>query len=96
MNLTINQKNEEPLLSRTKVEATITFEKATPSYTEITGSLASQLKTDEKHIVIRHVYTSFGNKQAKVHAYAYEDETKKQFAEPKVKVKKGKKGAAPK
>ena len=94
MNLTINNKHEEPLLSRTKVEATIVFENATPSYKELTTSLASHLKSDEKLIAIRHVYTSFGNKQAKVHAYVYADEAKRQFVEPKLKEKKAAPGAA--
>ena len=93
MNLTINNKHEEPLLSRTKVEATIVFEKATPSYKELTTSLASHLKSDEKLIAIRHVYTSFGNKQARVQAYVYADEEKRKFVEPKVKEKKAAPGA---
>ena len=91
MQINITTKKEEPLLSRTMVKATLDFEKATPSYPEVTSSLAVHLKADEKLIVIRHIYNSFGNKKAEVIAYVYSDETKKQFIEPKIKEKKEKK-----
>ena len=91
MELNITQKKQEPLLSRTMVQASVEFEKCTPSYPEITTSIASNLKTDEKLVVVRHVYTSFGKKTAQVTAYVYADEGKKQFIEPKAKEKKDKK-----
>ncbi len=89
--INITGKKEEPLLSRTKVTATVEFEKATPSYPEVITSLANSLKTDSKLIAIRHVYNSFGAKKAEVIAYVYSDENKKQFIEPKIKEKKEKK-----
>ena len=73
------------------VTANLEFEKATPPYTEVAASLATHLKTDEKLIAIRHIYNSFGAKKAEVTAYVYADENKKQFIEPKIKVKKDKK-----
>lgn len=73
------------------VKATLEFEKSTPSYTEVTSLLASDLKTDEKLIAIRHIYTLFGAKKAEVIAYVYSDEAKKQLVEPKIKEKKEKK-----
>ena len=88
----ITEKKDEPLLSRTMVTADLEFEKATPNHAEVTSMLASQLMADEKLIVVRHVYTEFGNRKAQVTAYVYHDEAKKQFFEPKVKVKKGAKG----
>ena len=91
LQITVTNKNEEPLLARTMVKATIEFEKATPSYLEVTSLLASNLKTDEKLIAIRHIYNSFGDKKAEVIAYVYSDEAKKQLIEPKVKEKKEKK-----
>lgn len=91
MQMNIVEKKSEPLLSREMLKASIDFDKATPSYQEITSFIASNLKTDEKLIAIRHVYTAFGNRKADVIAYVYSDENKKQFIEPKVKEKKGKK-----
>ena len=96
MQLNVTGKKEEPLLSRTMVKATLDFEKATPSYNEVTSLLATQLKTDEKLIAIRHVYNSFGARKAGVTAYIYNDEAKKQLIEPKLKEKKDKKAKAAK
>lgn len=84
------------MLARTMVKATLEFEQATPSYAEVTASLASSLKSDEKLIAIRHIYNSFGAKKAEVIAYVYNDEAKKQLIEPKLKVKKEKKSKAAK
>ena len=86
--MNITNKKEEPLLSRTMIKATLEFEKATPSYPEVTSLLASQLKIDDKLVAIRHIYNLFGAKKAEVTAYAYADESKKQFIEPKAKEKK--------
>ena len=84
---------DEPLLSRKLVMASVEFEKSTPSYAEVTSSLSSNLKTDEKLVVIRHIYNSFGARKADVIAYVYEDEAKKQLIEPKKKEKKEAKAA---
>jgi len=94
--LSIVNKKEEPLLSRTWLKAVLEFEKATPSYTEAASLIAQQLKADEKLIAIRHIHTHFGDKKADVMAYAYTDESKKQFIEPKAKEKKEKKTKEPK
>ena len=91
MQLNVTSKKEEPLLSRTEVKGTIEYEKATPSYAEVTQLIAAQLKSDEKLVAIRHVYTFFGSKKADVIAYVYSDESKKQFVEPKLKEKNDKK-----
>ena len=80
-----------PLLSRKLIKASVEFEKSTPSYAEVTSSLSSNLKTDEKLVAIRHIYNSFGDKKAEVTAYVYADESKKQLIEPKIKEKKEKK-----
>ena len=93
LQIEIAEKKEEPLLSRTMVKANLEFDKSTPSYAETTSLLASSLKTDEKLIAIRHIYTSFGDKKAQIIAYLYADESKKQMIEPKLKEKKDKKAA---
>ena len=84
-------KKEEPLLSRTLVKTIINFEKTTPPYPEVTELLATHLKIDQKLIAIRHIYNMFGSRKARVIAYIYNDESKKQFIEPKTKEKKDKK-----
>lgn len=78
------------------IRANLDFENVTPSYPEVTSLIAAHLKTDEKLIAIRHIYSSFGTRKAEVTAYIYSDENKKQFIEPKVKEKKEKKVKEPK
>ena len=90
MQLKILNEKKEPLLSRTMLTASLEYEKATPSYQEVTSLIASQLKTEEKLIAIRHVYNSFGHKKAELIAYIYTDENKKQLIETKIKEKKDK------
>ena len=89
--LNVISKKDEPLLSRTMVKANLEFDKSTPSYPEVMTLLATNLKTDEKLIAIRHIYNSFGGKNAEVTAYVYSDEAKKHSIEPKIKEKKEKK-----
>lgn len=91
MNLSVTNKKEETLLSRTMITATLDFEKATPSYAEVAALLAANLKSDEKLIALKHIYNLFGAKKAEVIAYVYADENKKNFIEPKIKEKKEKK-----
>ena len=88
MDVHVVDKKEEKMLSRMQVTADMNFENATPNYAEVTKALASKIKADEKLIAIRHVYTNFGAKSAKIVAYLYDDEAKKAFFEPKVKEKK--------
>ncbi len=92
MELKIINKKEDPLLSRTKVEAEIVFEKATPSREEIKGKLAKNLGKDEKLIVVKGIYTLYGLKKAKNIAYIYENEEFLKRIEVETK-KKGKKKA---
>ena len=74
MELKIINKNEEPLLARTKVEADVIFEKATPSREEIKNKLATDLGKDKKLIVVKAIYTIRGLKKATNLSYVYENE----------------------
>lgn len=74
MELKIINKKEDPLLSRIIVESEITFESATPSRAEIKTKLAKDLGKDEKLVVIKGIYNSYGLKKAKNIAYVYENE----------------------
>ena len=91
MNFSIIEKKEEPLFFRIKLIANIEFEGATPSYPQLRSLISTHTKTEENLVVIRHIYTSFGRKNATVTAYVYADESKKQLIEPKLKEKKEKK-----
>lgn len=95
MELKIIDKKEEPLLSRTRVEVEITFEKATPSKEEIKSRLVKDLGKDEKLIVVKGIYTYLGSKKAKNLSYVYENEESLKSIEPRVKNKAGKKKEEP-
>ena len=94
MDLKILSKKEEPLLSRTIVEAEVSFDKATPSESEIRSALAKSLGRDEKLIVVKGLYAGFGIRKAKNVSYAYENEEVMKSIEPKPKEPKGSKGEA--
>lgn len=96
MELKIIDKKEEPLLSRTRVEAEITFEKTTPSKEEVKSRLVKDLGKDEKLIVVKGIHTYLGSKKAKNLSYVYENEESLKSIEPRVKKKTGKKKEEPK
>ena len=74
MELKIINKKEYPLLSRTRVESEIAFEKSTPSKDEIKSKLGKDLGKDEKLIVVKGIYTEYGLKKCKNLSYVYENE----------------------
>lgn len=73
MELKILQKKEEPLLSRTRLEGEVLFDKATPSTKEIKSSFAKSLGKDESLVDIEGIYGQYGQKKAKVVCYTYEN-----------------------
>ena len=85
MDLKILSKKEEPLLSRTIVEIEVSFDKSTPSKSEIKNALAKSLGRDEKLIVVKGIYSGYGVRKAKNVSYAYENEEIMKSIEPKPK-----------
>lgn len=83
----IAQKTKEPLLSRMSVRGSITFESTTPSNEEVRKAIASQVKSEEKLIVVRRIGTSFGRKHATFDACVYDDEKSLSSIEPSKKKK---------
>ena len=98
MDIKITEKKEEPLLSRTALKLNVSFKGATPSNQELKKAIASSLKSDEKLIAIRHIYTSFGIESADVIAYQYSNEKSMKLLEKekKPKAKPGEEKAAEK
>ena len=72
MKLEIKEKREAPLLSRTRVQASAVFDKETPSREAIRKEISKILKVGEDLVIIKHVYTKFGKKEAKIIAHIYE------------------------
>ncbi len=73
MELTIQTKTEEPLLSRMKVHAEVTFEKETPSMKQVQAGLAKSLGKEAAVIAVDRIDTAYGLHKASVIAYAYKD-----------------------
>ena len=75
-----------------KVQLLTLFEgKATPSNDEIRKAIASELKSDESLVVVKHIYTSFGSPEAVIEAYVYTTKEDMERIEPKTKKDKEKK-----
>lgn len=87
MELNISQKHKEPLLSRTKVSGDMTFESTTPKNDDVQKSIASSTKSEEKLVIVRGIYNTFGAKKASFSAYVYDDEAAMIAIEPKPKKK---------
>lgn len=88
----ILEKQEAPLLNR--IEVIAEFEhigKSTPSKDSIKKEIASDLKTKEELIVVKHAFTKYGYGITKVFANVYKNE--KDLRDIEIVKKKGKKGA---
>jgi len=95
MELKIINKKEDPLLSRTKIESEIIFDKGTVSREEIKSKLGKDLGKDEKLIVVKGIYTEYGLKKATNLSYIYENEEALKRIEIEKKGKTGKKEDKP-
>jgi ribosomal protein S24E len=92
MALKIEKTDEKPLLARKEVSGSMTFEgKTTPSNADTAKQIASELKTDEKLVVVKGIYTGFGTNQAKFNAYVYNSAEDLKKIEPKNKKEEAKK-----
>ena len=71
MDITIQEKTENPLLKRWEVRGTVKFEGATPSNVNLVQEIGKQLHSDLALVVVKHVYTKFSSQEAVFHALAY-------------------------
>jgi len=72
MNLKITKTEEKPLLARKEIGGIVIFASAkTPSNDEMKKAIASELKVDEKTVLVKHIYTGFGTNEAEFEAYVY-------------------------
>jgi len=95
MSIKIIEKKENPLLSRIKVLAEITFQKATPSNDSVKKQIASEVKADENLVVVKNIYTQYGSTSAKVTALVYNSKEDLEKIEPKSKKEEKKPGEQP-
>ncbi len=71
MNITINNKHDNPLLNRVEVEGVVAFDGATPTNVQVVEALAHQLKADPSTIVLRHIYNKYSKHEAKFEGVVY-------------------------
>jgi len=78
MEITIKEKETKPLLGREEIKA-ITKEK-TPKKEEAKDAIASQLNKSKELIVVKNIYSKFGEQEKEIIAYIYDDiKTLKKF-----------------
>ena len=73
MEIIVTKKNENKLLNRTEIDGQISYDGATPSNAAITKALSDHFKIAENLVVVKHVYTIFGQTKAEIQAYLYKD-----------------------
>ena len=77
MQLTIKNKNKNLLLERTEVDGSVSFTGKTPSNLDLAEVLAKELKKDSSLIIIKNIYTEFGQQNAQFKAVAYDNKEAK-------------------
>lgn len=73
MKLEVIKERETPLLSRTRVTLGLEYEGATPSRLQLRKEVAAKLKSDENLVILKHIYTRFGQHRAKIIAHIYKN-----------------------
>ena len=99
MQLTIQEKVENVLLDRTRVCGQVSFEQATPSNNEIATAISKQMGADATHVVVKHIYSQFGHRQASFEAVIYKTadaraKTESMTGHLRKKIEESKKGGA--
>ena len=84
MEIQITKQEQQPLFHTTKVEASITFQGATPTRKAVVAAVAKAMKAKQELIIVKKVATSYGNQEAKVTAYVYDDRKALEALERKV------------
>lgn len=73
MEISVQEKKENPLLKRTEVEFSVAFDGATPSRTEVKARLCAILKANPDFTVIGEIGQGFGAKVVTGTARVYTD-----------------------
>ena len=81
MKLEILKKDNNDLLERVEVSGSITFDKETPSNADVAGVIAKELGKDASLVVVKQIYTKFGQQYADFVAFVYASQEAKGRAE---------------
>ncbi|MFA5141384.1 MAG: hypothetical protein WC471_00240 [Candidatus Woesearchaeota archaeon] len=85
----ITHEEYAPLLSLKRITAHITFTGKTPSYEEVTKSLAEKKGTKPELVQIKHLYNDYRSQSAEVIANVYDSEKALTELKDRKKPKKG-------
>lgn len=89
MNIEILKEKEIPLLERKRVNVKVSLESGkTPSRNDLVTELAKKFKTKEDNIIIKHIYTRYGQNASKVIIHIYKSPGSKDKYEEKYLLKK--------
>lgn len=73
MEMQILKEKETPLLSRKRVTLELEAAKETPARAELVKAVAEKVKAKQELVIIKHVYSQYGNKTVKIIAHVYKD-----------------------
>ncbi|MBI5389571.1 hypothetical protein HZB01_04290 [Candidatus Woesearchaeota archaeon] len=74
MKLEMLKQKEIPLLSRKRVSFSATYEGKTPQRNELLKQVATMMKVPENLVIIKHIYTQFGQNTVKIIAHVYKND----------------------
>ena len=85
MEIDVLKEKSTPLLSRKRIIFSVKYDKATPSRHNLRQEIAKKVNADEKLVILKHIYTRFGQQWAKVITHVYQNETDlKKFEDKKL------------
>lgn len=86
MQINITEKKINPFLKRTEIKGTVSFEGVTPSNVQLAGAIAKDVHAkDVSLVVMKHIYTKFSHREAKVEAVVYDTLEAKKLTEKNTK-----------
>jgi len=83
MDVSVQHKEEKPLLHREDVVVRVAYEGATPKRTELRDTIAHTLKATADMVIVRRISTIFGKQAAIVNASVYKEKKALEQFEPK-------------
>ncbi len=83
MEVKIGTTTENKLLDRREIEATVSFEAATPPRKEMKSAICGKIGANPELVVLREVSTEFGLKRATIVAHSYANKDSLMRNEPK-------------
>ncbi len=86
MQINITEKKANPFLNRTEIKGTVSFEGVTPSNMQLAGAIAKDVHAKELSLVVmKHIYTKFSHREAKIEAVVYDTLEAKKLMEKNTK-----------